>query len=82
MKAILINYMKIHVERGGGIVGEVQVPKILGKKAGCKRTSHCFCLFPAADAAPKALSCGSETEEESRGTGCSGIHEGRGGGAP
>ena len=34
-----------------------------------KCTSHCFCLSPAADAAPKGLSYGSETEEKSRGAG-------------
>ena len=51
------------------MVGEVCSEDPREERLPCKRTSHCFCLFPAADAAPKALSCGSETEEESRGPG-------------
>lgn len=50
-------------------MGEVCSEDPREKRLPCKHTSHCFCLFPAADAALKALSCGSETEEESRGTG-------------
>lgn len=51
------------------MVGEVCSEDPREERLPCKRTSHCFCLFPAADVVPKALSCGSETEEESRGPG-------------